>query len=191
MNTASAKELLFHYAMMENGNDGFQKLFETYNAHLLSCLFRWYKKELYADSTLANEAVYTALTYYCSHPRAFDPRQGSLKKFLEILASKYMQMILDRENHPVSKPELKHVLTRFFDNNLDINLAKLMIREEKELSNYISLLDIGNCRIDQQLAEIKRHCDRVGKTLDIIKKSYAYLFGRNQKIHSSPTVNHH
>jgi hypothetical protein len=188
MNKASSIELRLHFSVMERGQLAFQDLFDAYSAHLLSCLFRWYKSSLYADATLAHEAVYAALKYYCDHPRSFNPEHGTLQKFLEIAADKHMQRILEREKHQLLLNSADRVLNRYFDNDLDIQLAKMILKNEQDFAAYISLLGIGSYRIAHQQTEIKRLTERVRKTLEQSNLFEKLAKGRKNSIGRSKSV---
>jgi hypothetical protein len=166
MNRASSSELLLHYSLVENGSSVFPRLFETYSAHLLSCLLRWYKHHLHADPTLAQEAVYQSIKQYAEHPRNFNPEHGSLEKFLEIAADRCMQEIFEREKYQLKTSSVKHLLAKYFDNERDILLAKLLLKNEAGIYSYISLLDIGSYPFLHQQREIKRETMRVKKILE-------------------------
>jgi hypothetical protein len=166
MNRASSPELRLHYSLMEHGNSVFPRLFETFSAHLLSCLLRWYKHQLHADPTLAQEAVYQSIKQYAEHPRTFNPEHGSLEKFLEIAADRCMQIIFEREKWPTKISSVKHLLAKYFDNERDILLAKMLLKNESNIFSYISLLDIGSYPFQHQQTEIKRETTRVKKALE-------------------------
>jgi hypothetical protein len=166
MNRASSSELLLHYSLVEKGSSVFPRLFETHSAHLLSCLLRWYRQYLHADPTLAQEAVYQAIKQYAEHPRTFNPEQGSLEKFLEIAADRCMQQIFEREKYQLKTSSIKHVLAKHFDNERDILLARLLLKNEANMSSYICLLDIGSYPFLQQQREIKRETMRIKKVLE-------------------------
>ena len=166
MNRASSSELHLHYSLMENGGRVLPQLFETFGPHLLSCLLRWYKHYLHADPTLAQEAVYQSLKQYAEHPRTFNPEQGSLEKFLEIAADRYMQAIFEREKCQLRSSSVKHLLAKYFDNERDISLAKMLLKNEASIFSYISLLDIGSYPFMHQQTEIRRETMRIRKALE-------------------------
>ena len=142
MNRASLTELRMHNSVLENGTRVFPEVFAAYSTHLYSSLLKWYKSHVMPDPSLAHEAVYEALKYYSEHPRAYNPENGSLKKFLEIGADRAMQKIFEREGHPLKLSSTAHVLANHFDN------------------------DLGMCRIKPQQTEIRRHTDRIRKVLE-------------------------
>jgi hypothetical protein len=166
MNRASSSELHLHYSLVEHGSSVFPRLFETYSPHLLSCLLRWYKHYLHADPTLAQEAVYQSIKQYAEHPRTFNPEHGSLEKFLEIAADRCMQAIFEREKYQLKNSSVKHLLAKYFDNERDILLAKMLLKNEVSIFFYISLLDIGSYPFQHQQTEIKRETMRIKKSLE-------------------------
>jgi len=165
MNHSSTAELQLHYSILENKENFLPALKEFYQEHLVACLHQWYGPAIVHDASLVHEAVYETFRYYMEHPRTFNPAQGSLKGFLEIAADKIMQSILERENQPVQQVPVQHVLARYFDNELDLALASLVINKVDNLQEYISLLNIGSYRMAQQLVEVRRQTERIRKTL--------------------------
>ena len=166
MNRASLTELRMHNSVLENGTRVFPEVFAAYSTHLYSSLLKWYKSHVMPDPSLAHEAVYEALKYYSEHPRAYNPENGSLKKFLEIGADRAMQKIFEREGHPLKLSSTAHVLAKHFDNERDMIIAKMILKNDDDMPAFISLLDLGSCRIKQQQTEIRRHTDRIRKVLE-------------------------
>lgn len=162
---ASTPELLLHFAVLESGNNSFNELTTVYSEHLLSCLNTWYGSALYDDPSLAYEAVYQSLRHYSEHPRKYNPEQGCLVRFLELNADKAMQDIFEREKYPLTH-SLERYLARYFDNERDFLMAKLIMKKENLVPALVELLDIGSYRIAQQLSEINRHTQRIQKILD-------------------------
>lgn len=163
---ASNPELLMHFDVLESGNNSLANLTNTYSEHLLTCLSKWYGTALYDDPSLAYEAVYQALRHYSEHPRKFNPEHGCLVGFLELKADRTMQEIFEREKYAVRPDSIDHHLARLFDNERDIQLAKLILSKMNEFPAVVDLLDIGSYRIGEQLSEIKRHTLRIQKVLD-------------------------
>ena len=166
MNRVSSSELQLHYSVLEKGSGVFPRIFEIYNPQLLSCVFRWYKHFLHDDPTLAQEAVYRAVKHYSEHPRTFNPVHGSLQRFLEIATDRCMQSIFEREKYPVKASSVKHVLAKYFDNDRDILLAKMLLKNEMNTFSFISLLDIGSYPFRHQQTEIARETMRVRRMLE-------------------------
>ena len=163
---ASNPELLMHFAVLESGNDSLSNLTNTYSEHLLSCLNKWYGTALYDDPSLAYEAVYQSLRHYSEHPRKYNPEHGCLLRFLELNADRTMQEIFEREKYAVHPDSVDHHLARFFDNERDIQLAKLILSKANNYPAIVDLLDIGSYRIAEQLSEINRHTMRIQKVLE-------------------------
>lgn len=166
MNKPTAAELLLHFAVLQQRKDSYTKLSDLYSKHLTNCVKRWYGIFIYRDISLSHEAVHQTLHHYFEHPRLFNPQHGCLQKYLEINADRIMQNILAREQVELYDLSLDHVLTKYFDNDLDIQLSKLILHNEKKMVRYVSLLDIGSFRFPQQLHEIKRYTTRIKKILD-------------------------
>lgn len=171
MNKASPVELQLHFSILETRNNSFSKLIELYKEHLFGCLNRWYGKSIYNDVSLAHEAVYESLKLYFEHPRQYNPEHGCLQKFLEICVDKTIQNIFAREKYRIRTNSIDHILARYLDNDQDLQLAKLILKNEKNMAVYVALLDIGSYRINEQFFEIKRHTDRIKKTLGMIPYS--------------------
>ena len=163
---ASNPELLLHFAVLESGNSSLTNLTKIYSEHLLTCLSKWYGTALYDDPSLAYEAVYQSLRHYTEHPRKYNPEHGGLVRFLELNADRTMQEIFEREKYSVRPDSIDHQLARLFDNERDIQLAKLILKKENDVPAIVDLLDIGSYRIAEQLAEIQRHTQRIQKILD-------------------------
>ena len=183
---ASAPELQLHFTILESKKNSLSLLTNQYSEHLLECINQWYGTALFDDPTLAYEAVYESLRFYIEHPRNFNPEQGCLVRFLELLADRAMQDIFAREKVNVQIKSIDHHLARYFDNETDIQLAKLIMKKEKDFSAYVILLDIGSYRIAEQVAEVSRHTERIKKTLDA-NRSNIFSIRRRVK-HNSPGV---
>lgn len=163
---ASVPELQLHFTILECNKNSLSLLTSQYSEHLLTCLNNWYGNVLYDDPTLAYEAVYESLRYYIEHPRNFNPEHGCLVRFLELNADRIMQKIFEREKYSVQTMSIDHYLARFFDNERDVQLAKLILQNKTEVPALVLLLDIGSYRIGEQLSEITRHIGRIKKTLE-------------------------
>jgi hypothetical protein len=72
-----------------------------------------------------------------------------------------------------------------FDNEQDVQLAKLIIQNENNVSAFVNLLDIGSYRIGVQLLEIKRQRDRIKKRLDQLSFSVSKFAGTIKKEYQS------
>jgi hypothetical protein len=183
---ASAPELQLHFTILERKKNSLSLLTDQYSEHLLECINQWYGAALYDDPSLAYEAVYDSLRFYTEHPRNFNPEYGCLVRFLELHADRSMQNIFSRENINVQIKSADHHLARYFDNELDIQLAKLIMKKDTDFSAFVLLLDIGSYRIAEQVAEISRHTLRIKKTLGPNSKNIFSVRRRVQ--HNSPTV---
>ena len=183
---ASVPELQLHFALLECNKNSLSLLTKHYSEHLLGCLNRWYGNSLYEDPTLAYEAVYQTLRLYSEHPRKFNPEQGRLIRFLELNADRVMQDIFEREKYNIQIKLIDHHLARYFDNERDIQLAKLILKNKTDVSAFVALLDIGSCRIAEQIAEITRHSDRIKKILGPVGKK---LFSVRSRVkHNPPNI---
>jgi hypothetical protein len=183
---ASAPELQLHFTILENKTNSLSLLTNQYSEHLLECINRWYGPALYDDPTLAYEAVYESLRFYVEHPRNFNPEHGCLVRFLELHADRSMQNIFEREKFNVQIKSIDHHLARYFDNELDIQLAKLIMKKQTDFSAFVILLDIGSYRIADQVTEISRHTGRIQKTLEANGKN---IFSVRRRVkHNSPGV---
>jgi hypothetical protein len=103
-----------------------------------------------------------------------------------LLADRSMQSIFEREKMKIQIRSIDHHLARYFDNELDIQLAKLIMKKEMDYSAFVRLLDIGSYRIAGQVAEISRHTERIKKTLDANRRN---IFSIRRRVkHNSPGV---
>jgi hypothetical protein len=186
MNKASAPELQLHFTILERKKNALSIVTNQYSEHLLECIHQWYGTALYDDPSLAYEAVYESLRYYTEHPRNYNPQHGCLVRFLELHADRCMQTIFGREKINIQIKSVDRHLARFFDNELDVQLAKMIIKKNADFSDYVILLDIGSYRIAEQVAEISRHTDRIRKTLGA---NFNNTFSVRRRVkHNAPTV---
>jgi hypothetical protein len=169
---ASTAELQLHFSILEARINSFKNLTDQYSEHLFGCLNNWYKNSIYHDVSLAHEAVFESLKLYFEHPKTYNPEQGCLKKFLEICVDRTIQKIFEREKFQVHVNSIDHILARHLDNEQDVQLAKLILKNQSDTSAFVRLLDIGSYRIGQQLVEIRRHTDRIKKVLNILPLSF-------------------
>lgn len=168
MKNVSSTELQLHCYILSSGTNSLSMLIDSYSDHLMKYLTRWYKKHLQNNLDLVAEAVFTAIESYHEHPKTYNPEHGSLKRFLEISADKSLQMIFERENYEIHITGADHVLARYFDCEKDIQLAKLIMKNDNDMARYVNILGIGHMRISQQQSEIQRYKGRIKKTLDTI-----------------------
>lgn len=183
---ASLSELQLHFTILESKKNSLSLLTNQYSDHLLGCLNQWYGNALYDDPSLAYEAVYEALRIYIEHPRKFNPEHGCLVRFLELTADRTMQNIFEREKLNVPIKSVDHHLARYFDNERDVQIAKLIINNKAEVPAFVLLLDIGSFRIAEQLAEITRHIGRIKKILDA---NHTKMFSVRRRVkHNAPNV---
>jgi hypothetical protein len=163
---ASASELQLHFSLLECNKNSLSVLTKHYSEHLLGCLHNWYGDSLMNDPTLAYEAVYQSLRSYSEHPRKFNPEHGSLIRSLELNCDRTMQLIFEREKCHVHHKSIDQYLARHFDNERDVELARLLLKNNNDHSAFVNVLDIGSYRIAQQLVEISRHSGRIKKILN-------------------------
>ena len=183
---ATLPELQLHFTILESRKNSLSLLTHQYSEHLLGCLNAWYGNALYDDPSLAYEAVYESLRIYSEHPRKFNPEHGCLVRFLELTADRTMQDIFEREKSNVRITSIDHQLARYFDNERDIQIAKLIINNKAEVPAFVLLLDIGSYRIGDQLAEITRHIERIKKILDANRTK---MFSVRRRVkHNSPNL---
>lgn len=181
---STSAELQLHFSLLECSKSILPKLSEQYSDHLLKSLNRWYKRHLANDASLACEAVYNTLQFYAEHPRQYNPEQGSLLRYLEISVDRMMQQIFERENYQIQINSIDHLLAKYFDNELDLQFAKIMLKNENETAAFVGLLNIGSYRIAQQFSEIQRQKDRLKKVLDVIPSQPSV---RKKPVHAMAT----
>ena len=174
---ASPAEIQLHYSVVSYGNQFFSELTKFFSEHLLSCLNNWYGHAVFSDPSIAYQAVYETLKNYCNHPRMYNPEHGSLARFLELGADRNIQRIFEKEKHPVRINSRERILAKYFDNERDVELAKLLLKNKKDVCAYISILNTGGYRIGHLLYELNRHRDRISNLLHQALSS----------IHSSPS----
>jgi hypothetical protein len=107
-------------------------------------------------------------------------------RFLELTADRTMQNIFEREKINVQIKSVDHHLAMYFDNERDVQTAKLIINNKAEVPAFVLLLDIGSYRIGDQLSEITRHIDRIKKILD---ENRTTMFSVRRRVkHNSPNI---
>lgn len=184
MKSISPAELQLHSYVLSSGTESLSKLIEQYSSSLMTYLTRCYKKHLTNKIHFASEAVYNALEWYSEHPKQFNAARGSLKRFLEIKADKNLQQIFERENCRIHISGTEHLLSQHLDNDADISIAKMIIRNEMDTMAIVSLLDLGSWRFSQLLPEANRQVMRVKTILN----SFSNL--SQQKKRSSALILH-
>lgn len=161
----SNAEVQLHYSVVSHGNQIFSELTNYFSEHLLSCLNLWYGRIIASDPSIAYQAVYETLKNYCNHPRHYNPEHGSLSRYLELSVDRNIQQIFAKEQHPVHITSRERVLAKYFDNERDVEFAKLLMKNKKDLCCFISLLNAGGYRIGHLLYELNRHRERIARVL--------------------------
>lgn len=169
MKNNSPAELQLHgYVLNSRGASTMSLLIEKYSDHLLKFLLRHYKRELAQHHHAASEAVYNALEWYHEHPRQFLPSQGSLRKFLELRVDRNLQLIFEKERYPFHIHRIDHLLAPYIDNERDLQIAKLLLKNEHQLSAYLPFTNPGILRFHQLKSEILHLKSRVREMLSAI-----------------------
>jgi len=70
--------------------------------------------------------------------------------------------LIDEESLRLVNSELE----KHFDNQIDVEMAKLVLAAERETEAFAALLDLEDLSVEQQREEVKRNKDRVKKVLD-------------------------
>ncbi len=161
MKNISHAELHLHRLIIQRPDtDTLNLLIKTFSEHLLKYLQRCYRKHV-SNSQDINEAVYHALEWYHEHPMMYVAEHGSMKKFLELRADRNLQEILRRRQNPIHIGGVSHVLACYVDNERDYRVAKLLLKNEHDLSSYISFIDTSVLRFNQIKSDVHRLKKRV------------------------------
>jgi hypothetical protein len=167
MKNINTAELHLHCSILLNpGTTTLSLLIEMQADHLLRYLTSCYGKHLHNRKHFASEAVYNTLEWYHDHPRLYNPQHGGLRKFLELRARKQLQEIFNREGYTLHIFSTDHLLACHLDNQHDVEIAKLLLKGEKELMRYIHYVDTSNIRFKQIKSEIERNKHRIQQVLD-------------------------
>ena len=154
-------ELHLHNQVIQRpGTDTLNLLIKTFSEHLLKYLYRCYKKHL-NDCQIINEAVYHALEWYHEHPMMYVAEHGSLKKFLELRADRNLQEMLRERQQSIHISGVAHVLACYVDNERDYQVAKLLLKNDHDLSSYILFIDTSVLRFNQIKSDVQRLKQRV------------------------------
>jgi hypothetical protein len=166
MDTLRNTELQWHSGILCGSSDAYKQLFNAYSKTTLEHLLGGFGNYLRHDLTLAHEAVWLAFRHYFNHPKGYQPHRGSLQYYLEIQAVRRIQKLLNEENRNWHFQQVHFVLARYFDNEQDMRLAKLLIRKSSNWCEYARILDTGALPIKLLLSEIKRNLNRVKRILE-------------------------
>ena len=188
---ASAPELQLHTIVLTSHINSLSALTDRYSRFLVDRLNRWYNHTIHYEVSFAYEAVYDALRTYSDHPRRFNPEHGTLVRYLELAADRAVQRIFERERIQPRVNSIDHFLALHFENEQDVQLARLMMKGRDNLPALVQLLDIGSYRIEHQLTEIRRHTTRIRKKLDASGKKWnpSHVFPMQSVEQSSHVVN--
>lgn len=166
MDNRRTQELKWHCGILERNEHCYLDLIDAYITSIVDHVLNGFGNYLKHDLKLAHEAAWLAFQHYFAHPRQYQPAKGSLRYFLEIHAVRKMQQLLQEENRCWHFQHLHFVLARYFDNEQDMKIAKLLVRQEKNWCEFARILDIGAMPIELQLKEIKRNVCRIEKTIE-------------------------
>lgn len=168
MTKRKTEEHNWHTKILMHDEASFEQLVEAYQQPILNHILNGFGSYLRHDFTLANEAVWKAFQYYRQFPQCYQPSKGSLYSYLQIHAERGIQLLLQKENRNWHFQHLDYILSRFFDNEQDIRLAKLILKNEVRPLEFAIILDIGALPISMQLKEIARNTRRItGKLLSV------------------------
>ena len=182
MDTRKPQESLWHHGILQQEEACYQELLNAYQQPLLDHILDGFGNYLRHDLTLANEAVWLAFQYYLQYPHCYQPSKGSLYCYLQIHAERNIQKLLHQENRNWHFQHLDYILARYFDNELDIRLAKLVLKGEKSWLVFANLLDTGELPIAMQLKEISRNIARISQKLLKANIDFTAMANRRKKI---------
>jgi len=103
-NKTSHRELELHSLIQKDDDVALMELFEIHGETIMIKLKSWYKSVL--DEALILEAVNEAFFGYYKNPNTFNPKKGTLSRFLEVAAERDLKNILQKENRRGKKIDL-------------------------------------------------------------------------------------
>jgi len=178
MDNRKLQELEWHKRVLESNETSFQELVGAYHGRLVEHLLDGFGSYLRRDVAIANEAASKALEGYRKNPALYQPKKGSLLCFLQIQAVRNIQELLHREMRSWHFQHLDHVLAGMFDNEQDLKLSKLVLKQENNWCEFAKILDTGGLPIAMQLNEIARNVRRVRHTLENAGVDFAAMANR-------------
>lgn len=175
-------EYNWHRGILLHDDTSFNQLLDAYQQPLLDHILNGFGNYLKHDLTLANEAVWRAFEYYRKFPQCYDPSRGSLYCYLQIHAERGIQLLLHQENRNWHFQHLDYILSRYFDNEQEIRLAKMILKDEIRPLDFAMILDIGAFPIGVLLKEIARHTKRITGKLQNAQIDFSAMANRRKKV---------
>lgn len=180
MHSRKQQELAWHFSILD-GTDGARKeLIDAYRDSVVKHILGGFGNYLRRDLSLAHQAVWLSFSAYLNNPAVYQPDKGSLRCFLEVQSIKQVQKLLHEENRSWHFQQLDFVLARYFDNETDIMMAKLILRNEYSWPEFARLLDVGGLRTGLMLSEIGRNIRRITDILQSAPVNFKGMANRRR-----------
>jgi RNA polymerase sigma-70 factor (ECF subfamily) len=188
-----------HDRMLAGDPIASSELAETVLDRLVSTLTRKYPG--LRDSVFLADAVTDALMAYLKNPGAYDPSKRGLFGYLMMSAEGDLRNALERArrrtdregplevvelgqfagnvdqgdvesvDQRIDAERLQSRLTRLFPDQVDQQLAQLILDGERATETYAQLLGLQDLESTEQQREVKRHKDRIKKRLQRLGES--------------------
>ena len=192
MTKASIEEIELHNLILAKDDRAFAILCDRYLEDVIQSIRRFNPKIHLTDSSLIPQVVIDSFYSYFERPEKFNCTKQSLVRFLIMDAEADLKNALAKQKRLTSKlaalgftnenelepdtPELRMInqeaevilqaeLFRFFENEIDVELANLILLRERDTGVYAEVLKITHLDFEEQQQEVKRHKDRVKKVL--------------------------
>ncbi|MES1221390.1 MAG: hypothetical protein ABUT20_38170 [Bacteroidota bacterium] len=192
MTRASIEEIELHNLILTGDDRAFAMLCDKHLENVIQSIVQFNPKVHFTDSSLIPQIVIDSFYSYFEKPEKFNGAKQSLFRFLIMdaeadlknelarekrLASKLAPIGPANENEPESgTPELQMInreaelilqteLSGLFENEIDVEIANLILLRERDTSIYAEVLKITHLNFEEQQREVKRHKDRIKKVL--------------------------
>jgi RNA polymerase sigma-70 factor, ECF subfamily len=192
MTRASIEEIELHNLILTGDDRAFAMLCDKYLENVIQSIVRFNPKVHFTDSSLILQIVIDSFYSYFEKPEKFNAAKQSLFRFLIMDAEADLKNELAREKRRASKlapigpadenelesdtPELQMInreaelilqteLSGLFENEIDVEIANLILLRERDTGIYADVLKITHLNFEEQQREVKRHKDRIKKVL--------------------------
>lgn len=192
MTKASIEEIGLHNLILAKDDRAFAMLCDRYLENIIGHINRFNPKIHSGDSSLIPQVVIDSFYSYFNRPEKFDESKQSLVKFLIMDAEGDLKNALAKQKRLACKllaietsnedeqendtPELRLInqeaeailqseLSGLFENEMDVEIANLILQRERETGVYADVLKITHLDFEEQQREVKRHKDRIKKVL--------------------------
>jgi RNA polymerase sigma-70 factor (ECF subfamily) len=192
MAKASIEEIELHNLILARDDRAFAMLCDRYLENAIQSIIQFNPKVHLTDSSLIPQIVIDSFYSYFERPEKFNGAKQSLVRFLIMDAEADLKNALAKQKRLASRlvaigpanenelesdtPELRLInreaelilqaeLSGLFENEIDVEIANLILLKERETGVYADVLKITHLDFEEQQREVKRHKDRIKKVL--------------------------